>query len=104
MSSQGSKFVVLRIASRQSDVTMATQTRISVTKSVLDSMKNIKIIVVVERMKAKISGARSLEISKYIKLNQLFVAFNASGEPDILSYSPSTLFLDPICTDRPTLT
>lgn len=61
-------------------------------------------IGVVERMKAKISGAGSLEISKYIKLNQLFLAFNASGEPGILSSSPSTLFLDPICTDTPTLT
>lgn len=83
---------------------MATQTRISVTKFVLESMKNIKVMGLVDRMKDKVNVARSLEIIKYIKLNQLFVAFNASGEPDILSCSPSALFLNPLCTDTPILT
>ncbi|KAL5315383.1 hypothetical protein ACEPPN_016250 [Leptodophora sp. 'Broadleaf-Isolate-01'] len=77
--SQGSKFVTSRIVKRQSSVSMATQQRISRTKSVLDSMKNIKIMGLVAKMAAKVQTARSEEISKYIKLNRLFVAFNASA-------------------------
>ncbi|PVH75176.1 ABC transporter [Cadophora sp. DSE1049] len=75
----GSKFVVSRIASRQKDVTTATQTRISVTKSILDSMKNVKMMGLVDKMEAKVQAARTFEINKYIDLNRIFVAFNASG-------------------------
>ncbi|KAH7381027.1 ABC transporter [Cadophora sp. MPI-SDFR-AT-0126] len=79
VSSQGSKFVVSRIANRQKDVTMATQTRLSVIKSILDSMKNIKMMGLVDRMEAKVIEARASEIKKYMNLNRLFVAFMASG-------------------------
>lgn len=50
-------------------------------------MKNIKIMGLVAKMAAKVQTARSEEISKYIKLNRLFVAFNASGTlPSVPSF------------------
>lgn len=59
---------------------MATQARISITKAVLDSMKNIKMMGLINKMEAKLQAARDHEIHKYIRLNRLYVAFNASGE------------------------
>lgn len=58
---------------------MATQMRISTTKAVLDSMKNIKMMGLVNKMESKIQAARDYEIEKYIGFNWLVVAFNASG-------------------------
>lgn len=77
---QGTKFVTARIANRQEAVSMATQTRISTTKAILDSMKNIKMMGLTNKMGAKIEAARNFEIKMYLRLNRLFVAFNASGE------------------------
>jgi len=59
---------------------MATQTRISITKAILDSIKNIKMMGLSEKMEAKIQSAREYEIKMYINLYRLFVALNASGE------------------------
>jgi ATP-binding cassette subfamily C (CFTR/MRP) protein 1 len=59
---------------------MATQIRISMTKAILDSMKNIKIMGLIDKMESKIRTARRIEIQRYIDLNKLFVAFNASGK------------------------
>lgn len=58
---------------------MATQTRISTIKAVLDSMKNIKMMGLTNNMEAKMHAARENEIKAYRELNRLFVGFNASG-------------------------
>jgi ATP-binding cassette, subfamily C (CFTR/MRP), member 1 len=58
---------------------MAIQTRISTTKAILDSMKNIKMMGLVEKMGAKIQTARDNEIKLTIAFNWLIVAFHASG-------------------------
>ena len=65
---------------------MATQTRISITKAILDSMKNIKMMGLVDKMEAKIQAARDKEIKAYIGFNWLIIAFNVSGK---LSLSPT---------------
>lgn len=59
---------------------MATQTRISIIKAVLDSVKNIKMMGLTDKMEAKIQAARDFEIKTYVNLDRRFVAFNASGE------------------------
>ena len=59
---------------------MATQTRISVTKAILDSMKNIKMMGLVDKMQAKIQAARDHEIAMFVSFNWLIVAFSSSGE------------------------
>lgn len=59
---------------------MATQTRISITKAILDSMKNIKMMGLVDKMGAKIQAARDHEINMIISFFWLMLAFNASGE------------------------
>jgi ATP-binding cassette subfamily C (CFTR/MRP) protein 1 len=80
VTSQGCKFVTAHIADRQKAVSMATQTRISITKAILDSIKNIKMMGLIDKMEAKIQAARDHEITMYTNLNQLFVAFYASGK------------------------
>jgi ATP-binding cassette subfamily C (CFTR/MRP) protein 1 len=50
------------------------------TKAILDSMKNIKMMGLIDKMESKIRTARRIEIQRYIDLNKLFVAFNASGK------------------------
>ncbi|KAK3319199.1 ABC transporter [Apodospora peruviana] len=76
---QGAKFVTINVAGRQKALSMATQTRISTTKAILDSMKNIKMMGLVEKMEAKIQTARNDEIKKYISFNWLIVAFNLTS-------------------------
>ncbi len=63
---------------------MATQTRISITKAIIDSIKNIKMIGLVDKMEAKIQAARDHEIKMYISFNWLVLAFNASGQFQLL--------------------
>ncbi|RDW89784.1 hypothetical protein BP6252_01816 [Coleophoma cylindrospora] len=79
LTSQASKFVTAHIADRQKSLSMATQTRISITKASLDSMKNIKMMGLVDRMGAKIQASRDHEIKMMINLHWLVVAFNASA-------------------------
>jgi ATP-binding cassette, subfamily C (CFTR/MRP), member 1 len=70
---------------------MATQTRISITKAILDSIKNIKMMGLVDKMKAKIQAARDHEIKMFTSFNWLILAFNASGEfgfPTVVLSSP----------------
>ncbi len=57
---------------------MATQRRISTTKGILDSIKNIKMMGLVERMAAKVKTARDHEIKKYVSFYRLLVAFFVS--------------------------
>jgi ATP-binding cassette, subfamily C (CFTR/MRP), member 1 len=59
---------------------MATQTRISITKAILDSVKNIKMMGLADKMQDKIQTARDHEIDMSISFNWLIMAFNASGE------------------------
>ncbi|KAK0717286.1 P-loop containing nucleoside triphosphate hydrolase protein [Lasiosphaeria miniovina] len=58
---------------------MATQMRISSTKGTLDSMKNIKMMGLVDKMEAKIQSVRDDEISKFIRFYRLLVAFFVSS-------------------------
>ncbi len=57
---------------------MATQMRISTTKAILDSIKNIKMMGLVEKMEAKIQTARDHEIKQYVAFYWLLVAFFVS--------------------------
>jgi len=59
---------------------MATQTRISKTKAILDSMKNIKMMGLVSVMEEKIQKARTHEMRQYVTLYNLMVAFFLSGK------------------------
>ena len=59
---------------------MATQTRISVTKAILDSMKNIKMMGLVDKMQTKIQATRDHEIAMMTGFNWLIVAFSGTGE------------------------
>lgn len=63
---------------RQMAFSMATQMRISTTKTVLDSMKNIKMMGLVEKMEAKIQASRDHEIKQYVAFYRLLVAFFVS--------------------------
>ncbi|EJP62540.1 ABC transporter [Beauveria bassiana ARSEF 2860] len=73
------KFITANLADRQMAFSRATQSRISTTKAVLDSMKNIKMMGLVERMKARIQGARTHEIEKYAAFYRLLLAFFTSS-------------------------
>jgi ATP-binding cassette, subfamily C (CFTR/MRP), member 1 len=58
----------------------ATQSRITAIKAILDSMKNIKMMGVVENMEVRISRARDHELKHYVSLHRLLVAFFVSCE------------------------
>jgi len=75
----GSKFVTSNVAARQKALSMAIQTRISMTKAILDSIKNVKMMGLVDKMEAKIQAAREHELKMWISFNWLVVAFNAGG-------------------------
>lgn len=76
--SQVVKFLTENLAHRQMAYSMATQKRISTTKAILDSVKNIKMMGVVEKMEAKIQTARSQEIKHYVAFYRLLVTFYVS--------------------------
>lgn len=59
---------------------MATQTRISTTKAILDSIKNIKMMGLVGNMEAKILAARDYELKMRTNFFWLLVAFYAACE------------------------
>ncbi|KAM3458315.1 hypothetical protein MY3296_000521 [Beauveria thailandica] len=73
------KFITANLTDRQVAFSRATQSRISTTKAVLDSMKNIKMMGLVERMKARIQGTRAHEIEKYAAFYRLLLAFFTSS-------------------------
>ncbi|KAH8893638.1 ABC transporter [Thozetella sp. PMI_491] len=77
--SQASKFVATHITDRQKALSMANQKRISITKAILDSMKIIKMMGLVNKMSTKIQDARDHEIKMNIKFHWLVVAFHASA-------------------------
>lgn len=90
--SQGSKFITVNIAGRQKALSMATQTRVSITKAILDSMKNIKMMGLVDKMGAKIQKARDNEIDAYISFNWLIMGFNIAAS--VLSlFSPAVTLI-----------
>jgi ATP-binding cassette, subfamily C (CFTR/MRP), member 1 len=76
--SQAVKFITANLVDRQMAFSMATQMRISTTKAVLDSMKNIKMMGLIEKMEAKILTARNHEIKQYIAFYRLLVTFFVS--------------------------
>jgi len=61
-------------------VIMATQTRISTTKAILNSIKNIKMMGPVEKMEAKILTTRGNEMKNIVAFFQLMAAFMISGK------------------------
>lgn len=76
--SQVVKSITENVADRQKAFSMATQTRISMTRSMLDSIKNIKMMGIVTGMEAKIQTARDHEIKQYVAFYRLLVAFFVS--------------------------
>ena len=85
--SQAVNFLTANLVDRQIVFSMATQMRISTTKGILNSIKNIKMMGLVEKMEAKIQMARSHEIKHYIAFYRLMVAFFVSGKwlPGLIS-------------------
>ncbi|KAK4449692.1 hypothetical protein QBC34DRAFT_350884 [Podospora aff. communis PSN243] len=77
ITSQASKAVTGSLSDRHRASRVATQTRISTTKSILDSMKNIKMMGLIDKMEAKIQAARDFEVTKYISVFKLQLAFIA---------------------------
>jgi hypothetical protein len=75
ITSQGSKAITGNLADRHRASRIATQMRISTTKSILDSMKNIKMMGLVDKMEAKIQAARDYEVKQYISVFKLQLAF-----------------------------
>ncbi len=56
----------------------ATQTRISATKAVLDSMKNIKMMGLVEKTESRIQSTRESELKEFTRFYKLMVTFFCS--------------------------
>lgn len=73
-------------------MSMATQTRVSITKAILDSMKNIKMMGLVDKMQDKIQKARDSEIRAFIGFNWLIMGFNITGQ-FLHSFSPRYYYL-----------
>lgn len=86
--SQAVKFITTDLVDRQSAFSMATQMRISTTKAILDSMKNVKTMGLVERMEAKIQTAREREMMHYIAFHRLLVAFFVSCKLLLVCLTP----------------
>lgn len=76
--SQVVSFVTENLADRQMALSKATQMRISRTKAVLDSIKNIKMMGLVEKMEAKVQSARRYEMKQHVAFYRLLVAFFVS--------------------------
>jgi ATP-binding cassette, subfamily C (CFTR/MRP), member 1 len=76
--SQSVKFVTANLADRQRAFSMATQMRIATTKAILDSIKNIKMMGLVEKMEAKILTARDHEMKQFVAFYRLLVAYFVS--------------------------
>jgi hypothetical protein len=76
--SKSVKFITANLVDRQMAFSMATQMRISRTKSILDSIKNIKMMGLVEKTEAKIQTARDHEIKQYVAFYRLLVAYIVS--------------------------
>ncbi|KAM7217664.1 hypothetical protein V8F06_006919 [Rhypophila decipiens] len=91
--SQGGRYITVNIAGRQKALTMTTQSRVSMTKAILDSMKNIKMMGLVDKMEAKIQKARDSEIKAYISFNWLIVGFNIAATVVTLFSPAVTLIL-----------
>lgn len=68
-------YITKNITDRQMCFSQATQMRISTTKAVLDSIKNIKMMGLVEKMEARIQATRDNEIKQFIAFYRLMVAF-----------------------------
>ena len=75
VTSQASKAITGNLADRHRASRVATQMRISTTKSILDSMKNIKMMGLVDKMEAKIQATRAHEVKQYISVFRLQLAF-----------------------------
>jgi len=75
VTTQGVKIITGNLADRFRAFGVATQMRISTTKSILDSMKNIKMMGLVGRMEANIQAARDREIKQYVSAYRLRLAF-----------------------------
>ncbi|TQV93218.1 ABC multidrug transporter [Cordyceps javanica] len=73
------EFITANLADRQVAFSRATQSRISTTKAVLDSMKNIKMMGLVEQMKTRIQGTRTYELEKFAAFYRLLLAFFTSS-------------------------
>lgn len=58
----------------------ATQARISTTKAVLDSMKNIRMMGIVEKMEARVKDTRRDEMKQFVGFYRLLVAYFISCE------------------------
>lgn len=56
----------------------ANQTRISATKAVLDSMKNIKMTGLMEKTESRLQSSRENELEEFNGLYRLMVAFSCS--------------------------
>lgn len=69
------EFITENLGQRQMLYSKATQMRIAMTKSVLDSIKNIKMMGLVDIMEKRVESAREVEIKHYVSFYQLLVAF-----------------------------
>ncbi|KAJ6781871.1 hypothetical protein PWT90_06528 [Aphanocladium album] len=72
-------FPLLVVVDRQVEFSRATQARISATKAVLDSMKNIKMMGLVEKMETRIQGQRDQELKKFVAFYRLLVVYFVSS-------------------------
>ncbi|CAK7207178.1 hypothetical protein SEUCBS139899_009986 [Sporothrix eucalyptigena] len=77
--SRGVQYTTEHLTDRQLAFSMATQRRISSTRSMLDSMKNIKMMGLVERMDAKLQRARDCEMEHYVGFYRLLVVYFISS-------------------------
>ncbi|KKY17726.1 putative abc transporter [Phaeomoniella chlamydospora] len=79
VTSQASKYVTANITAKQKAWSMATQQRISITKAILDSMKNIKMMGLGSQMERKVRSVRKHEIEMGDAFRWLIVAFNLTA-------------------------
>ena len=76
MSSKGSKQVAANLGPRQVLWSQATEARVSLTTSLLENIKIIKMMGLSEHMAAKINTTRGSELKSTIVFNQMFTLLN----------------------------
>ena len=89
-----SKYVANHLRSRQKAWNVATQKRLAMITTMLNSAKSMKMLGLTGEMKSKVTALRNEEIQTSKKLRWMMVAYNASGE-FAFDYFPAILMARP---------
>jgi hypothetical protein len=76
-----SRYLAKNLQNKQNDWTMATQKRIALAISLLNSIKSLKMTGFTSHVEALLHKQRAKEIAMAKKVRWMMVAYNASGTP-----------------------